>query len=191
MKPKNFPEIPEAVRILREGGILLYPTDTVWGLGCDATNPEAVARIFRIKQRDDAKSLITLMNGADMLCRYIRQVPEIAWSLIEVNDKPMTVIYPDATGLAPNVTAEDGSAAVRIPLHDFCLELISAFRKPLISTSANISGTPAPARFSEISGEIRDAADWTAPAAYEAGATGKPSSILKLGLGGEIRIIRE
>ncbi len=186
----NFPELNEAVRILREGGVILYPTDTVWGLGCDATNAEAVERIFRIKQREDAKSLITLMNGSDMLCRYVRQVPEIAWSLIEVNDQPMTLVYPGAQGLAPKAVAEDGSAAIRIPQHDFCLQLITRLQRPLISTSANRSGLQAPARFAEISAEIKEAVDWIAPQVYEKGATCKPSSLMKLGLGGEIQIIR-
>ncbi len=186
----SYPEINEAVRILREGGVILYPTDTVWGLGCDATCPEAVEKIFKIKQREDAKSLITLMNGSDMLCRYIRQVPEIAWSLIEVNDQPMTLIYPGATGVAPGVVAEDGTLAVRIPQHEFCLQLVTRLQKPLISTSANRSGEKTPARFAEISKEMIEAVDWVAPAKYEQGATGKPSSLMKLGLGGEIQIIR-
>ena len=152
----NYPEINDAIRVLRDGGIILYPTDTVWGLGCDATCPEAVEKIFRIKQREDAKSLITLVNGSDMLCRYVRQVPEIAWSLIEVNDQPMTLVYPGAQGLAPKVVAEDGTAAIRIPQHDFCLQLITRLQKPLISTSANRSGGSTPARFAEISAEIRE-----------------------------------
>lgn len=186
----NYPEINDAIRVLRDGGIILYPTDTVWGLGCDATCPEAVEKIFRIKQREDAKSLITLVNGSDMLCRYVRQVPEIAWSLIEVNDQPMTLVYPGAQGLAPKVVAEDGTAAIRIPQHDFCLQLITRLQKPLISTSANRSGGSTPARFAEISAEIREAVDWIAPQQYEQSATGKPSSLMKLGLGGEIQIIR-
>lgn len=186
----NYPEINDAIRVLRDGGIILYPTDTVWGLGCDATCPEAVEKIFRIKQREDAKSLITLVNGSDMLCRYVRQVPEIAWSLIEVNDQPMTLVYPGAQGLAPKVVAEDGTAAIRIPQYDFCLQLITRLQKPLISTSANRSGGSTPARFAEISAEIRETVDWIAPQQYEQGATGKPSSLMKLGLGGEIQIIR-
>lgn len=184
-------EIQEAVDVLKEGGIILYPTDTVWGLGCDATNEQAVARIFEIKRRSDSKSLITLVSDADMIGRYVKTIPEIAINLIEVNDRPMTIIYPGAMGLAPNVIAEDGSVGIRIPQSDFCVQLIRKFRKPIVSTSANISGEPTPSWYEDINMEIIQAVDWVADPCLEDGATGSSSQIIKVGLGGEIQIIRE
>ncbi len=183
--------VEEAVAVLRRGGVILYPTDTVWGLGCDATNAEAVAKVFEIKQRSDSKSLITLVSDADMLGRYVRQIPPMAIELLEVNDKPMTIIYPGAMGLAPAVIAEDGTAGIRIPMHEFCVALIRRLRKPLVSTSANISGLPAPSTYSQISPEIISAVDWVADPVYEQGATGTASQIIKVGLHGEIAIIRK
>lgn len=183
--------IEEAVKVLKDGGVILYPTDTVWGLGCDATNPKAVEKIFQIKKRTDSKSLITLVNSPDMLYRYVKEVPEVAEQLIEVTDKPLTIIYPGAIGLAANVIGADGTAGIRIPDHQFCQKLIYRFRKPIVSTSANISGEESPKGFQTISKEIKDAVDWVADPAFETGSTGKPSSIIKLGLGGEIEIIRK
>lgn len=189
-------EISEAIEVLKNGGIILYPTDTVWGLGCDATNAEAVEKIYKIKNRNDSKSLIILAADLDMVCRYVKEIPQMAITLVEVNDKPMTIIYPEALKgpkgiyLADNVVAEDGSIAIRIPMHDFCKELIKRFRKPIVSTSANISGEETPESFDQINGEIIKAADWTADPIYENGATGKPSSIIKLGLNDEVKIIR-
>ena len=182
--------IDEALRVLKDGGVILYPTDTVWGLGCDATNEAAVARVFEIKRRSEAKSLVLLACDLDMVARYIRQIPSIAIDLVEVNDAPMTIVYPGAQGLPASVVAEDGSVGIRIPQHEFCQELVRRLRKPLVSTSANISGEPAPARFAEIAPEIRAAADWCAPARLEAGATARPSQIIKLGLRGEVEILR-
>ena len=183
-------EIDEAVEILRQGGIILYPTDTVWGLGCDATNSEAVEKIYALKKRSDSKSLITLVSDADMIGKYVKVIPEIAVNLIEVNDKPMTIIYPGAMGLAGNVIAEDGSVGIRIPQHDFCRQLIRRFRKPIVSTSANISGKSAPSFYEDIPIEIIEAADWVADPVLQEGSTGEPSQIIKVGLGGEIQIIR-
>lgn len=183
--------VEEAVAVLRRGGVILYPTDTVWGLGCDATNAEAVAKVFEIKLRSDSKSLITLVSDADMLGRYVRQIPPMAIELLEVNDKPMTIIYPGAMGLAPAVIAEDGTAGIRIPMHEFCVALIRRLRKPLVSTSANISGLPAPSTYNQISPEIISAVDWVADPVYEQGATGTASQIIKVGLHGEIAIIRK
>ncbi len=182
--------INEAVKVLKAGGVILYPTDTIWGLGCDATNPAAVEKIYKIKKRADSKSLITLVDGLDMLYRYIREVPEVACQLIEVSDSPMTIIYPGAVGLAPNIVAEDGSAGIRIPEHPFCQQLISRFRRPIVSTSANISGENAPSGYHDIAEEIVNSVDWVADPMLEEGSTGKPSSIIKLGLGGQIKIIR-
>ncbi len=182
--------IDQAVATVKAGGVILYPTDTVWGLGCDATNPEAVAKVFAIKRRSEAKSLVILAADLDMVARYIRQIPSIAIDLVEVNDAPMTIVYPGAEGLAPSVVAEDGSVGIRIPRHEFCHELLRRLRLPLVSTSANVSGEPSPVTFRDIPREIIDAADWCAPRKFEAGATGKPSQIIKLGLRGEVQIIR-
>ncbi len=190
-KEIDLEEVKAAVETLKAGGVILYPTDTVWGLGCDATDEAAVARIYAIKQRADSKSLITLVANADMLGKYVKVIPEVAINLLEVNDKPMTIIYPDAMGLAPNVVAEDGTAGIRIPMNDFCVEVIRRFHKPIVSTSANISGQPAPAFYEDIPMEIIDAADWVADPYLEEGATGEPSQIIQVGLHGEIKVIRE
>ncbi|MBR0255921.1 MAG: threonylcarbamoyl-AMP synthase [Bacteroidales bacterium] len=189
-KEIDLEEVKAAVETLKAGGVILYPTDTVWGLGCDATNEAAVARIYAIKQRADSKSLITLVANADMLGKYVKVIPEVAINLLEVNDKPMTIIYPNAMGLAPNVVAEDGTAGIRIPMNDFCVEVIRRFHKPVVSTSANISGRPAPAFYEDIPMEIIDAADWVADPYLEEGATGEPSQIIQVGLHGEIKVIR-
>ena len=200
-------EIPKALEVLRGGGVILYPTDTVWGIGCDATNPEAVARVYAIKKREDSKSLVLLASDMDMICRYVKEVPEMAVQLVEVNDKPMTIIYPDAvagpapadgvmpqpcrTCLAFNTVAEDGTVGIRIPMMDFCQQLVSRLGRPLVSTSANISGEPTPKRFSEISPAILEAVDHTVDPSLEAGSTGKSSSIIKVGLDYSIEIIRK
>ncbi len=187
-------EIDRTLKVLREGGIILYPTDTVWGLGCDATNPEAVAKIYAIKRRSDSKSLVLLASDMDMICRYIKEVPEMAIQLVEVNDKPMTIIYPGAEtgryGLAENTVAEDGSVGIRIPMMDFCKQLIRKFGKPIVSTSANISGEPTPKKYAEISEEIKSAVDLCVDPSLEAGATGLASQIIKVGLDASIQVIR-
>ncbi|MBO4635161.1 MAG: threonylcarbamoyl-AMP synthase [Bacteroidales bacterium] len=193
--------LSEALRVLRAGGTILYPTDTVWGLGCDATNPEAVARIFEIKQRPDAKSLVLLASDLDMVAKYVKEVPSIAVDLVEVNDAPMTIIYPGAIAgeagqpgdrwhLAWNAVAADGSVGIRIPLAPWCRQLVYKLGRPLVSTSANISGEPTPQRFSEIPQEIKDAVDFVVPPSVDTDSTGKASQILKVGLRGEIEIIR-
>lgn len=187
-------EIDKALKVLREGGVILYPTDTVWGLGCDATNPEAVAKIYAIKKRSDSKSLVLLASDMDMICRYIKEIPEMAQQLVEVNDKPMTIIYPGAEtgryGLAQNTVAEDGSVGIRIPMMDFCIQLIRKFGKPIVSTSANISGEATPKTFAEISDAVKNAVNHTVDESLETGATGQASQIIKVGLSGEIQIIR-
>ena len=145
---------------LREGKVILYPTDTIWGLGCDATNTGAVSRIFEIKRRSDSKSLILLVNSEAMLERYVKEIPEAASQILSVTDDPITIIYPAGKNLASGITAEDGSVGIRITSDPFCSELISRLRRPLVSTSANISGEPAPSHFSDISAEIISAADY-------------------------------
>ncbi|MBQ0124381.1 MAG: threonylcarbamoyl-AMP synthase [Bacteroidales bacterium] len=187
----DITEIEAAIEVLKDGGVILYPTDTVWGIGCDATNEEAVAKVYEIKKRSDSKSLITLVSDADMLCKYVKVIPEIAINLIEVNDKPMTIIYPGAMNLAKNVIAEDGSAGIRIPMNDWCVELVKRFRKPIVSTSANISGEQAPALYEEIPIGIIEAVDWVADPYLEEGSTGKASQIIKVALNGEVAVIRE
>jgi len=200
MKPEEIRA--EALKVLRAGGTLLYPTDTVWGIGCDATNPEAVAKIFEIKRRPEAKSLVLLASDLDMVAKYIKEVPSIAIDLVEVNDAPMTIIYPGAIAgepeapgdcwhLAWNAVAEDGSVGIRIPLMDWCKELIFKLGRPIVSTSANISGEPTPQRFSEIDPAIKEAVDFVVPPSVDTQSTGKASQILKVGLRGEIEIIRK
>jgi L-threonylcarbamoyladenylate synthase len=184
-------EIEAAVKVLKEGGVILYPTDTVWGIGCDASDKDAVARVFEIKEREDAKSLITLVADADMIGRYVKVIPQMAIELIEINDKPMTIIYPGAMGLAGNVVAEDGSVGIRIPQSEFCRQLCRRFGGAIVSTSANISGEEAPASFEDINAAILDAVDHIVDPFYEEGATGVSSQIIKVGLDGEIKVIRE
>jgi len=193
--------IADALKVLKEGGVILYPTDTVWGLGCDATNEKAVARIYEIKRRSEAKSLVLLASDLDMVAKHVKQIPSIAIDLVEVNDAPMTIVYPGAQYLAPNAVAEDGSVGIRIPFIEegqeaseggaaFCKALIRRLRAPLVSTSANISGEETPKTFKEISDEIKSAVDYIVPASLERGSTGRSSQIIKLGLGGEVEIIR-
>ena len=195
--------IQAALEVLRNGGVILYPTDTVWGIGCDATDPEAVAKIYSIKKREDSKSLVLLASDMDMICRYVKEVPEMAIQLVEVNDKPMTIIYPgaiagekgvmkaDRRALAFNTVAEDGTVGIRIPMIDFCQQLVSRFGRPIVSTSANISGEATPKKYAEISEEIKSAADHIVDPSLEKGATGQSSSIIKVGLDYSIEIIRK
>lgn len=200
--------IQKALEVLREGGVILYPTDTVWGIGCDATNPEAVAKIYQIKRREDSKSLVLLASDMDMIARYVKEIPEMAVQLVEINDKPMTIIYPGAViGLRPsspdmfpkpdrgalafNTVAEDGTVGIRIPMMDFCQQLVHKLGRPLVSTSANISGEPTPKRYSEISDDIRSAVDHIVDPSLEHGSTGRSSSIIKVGLDYSIEIIRK
>lgn len=194
--------LQKALETLRSGGVILYPTDTVWGLGCDATDEEAVAKIYKIKQRSDSKSLVLLASDMDMVCRYVKEVPEMAVQLVEVNDRPMTIIYPGAVAaepgsapnkgaLARNTVAEDGSVGIRIPMTDFCRELVRRFGRPIVSTSANISGEPAPKDYSGISEAVKGAADYIVDPSLEQGATGQASSIIKVGLDYSIQIIRK
>lgn len=196
-------EIQKALEILRKGGVILYPTDTVWGIGCDATDPVAVAKVYALKKREDSKSLVLLASDMDMVCRYVREVPEMAVQLVEVNDKPMTIIYPGAVAgekgsdkasrhcLAYNTVAEDGTVGIRVPMMDFCRDLVAKLGRPIVSTSANISGEKTPARFAEIADEIKDGVDHVVDPSLEKGSTGQSSSIIKVGLDYSIEIIRK
>ena len=191
----NFDEYKEdiraAVEVMNHGGLILYPTDTIWGIGCDATNAEAVKRVYEIKKRDDSKALITLVDSEAKIEFYVREVPDVAWDMIEIADKPLTLIYDGARNLAPNLLAEDGSVGIRVTNEAFSKELCFRFRKAIVSTSANISGEPSPAVFSEISEEIKSAVDYIVDFRREETGHPKPSSIIKLGKGGEVKIIRE
>lgn len=184
-------DVKAALEALQNGGVILYPTDTIWGIGCDACNEEAVKRVYAIKNRIDSKSMLVLLENAALLERYVDEVPEIAYDLIELTDKPMTIIYDGARGLAKNLVAEDGSIGIRITTEAFSSELIRRFKRPIVSTSANISGKPSPACFDEIEQEIIDSVDYVVKYRQDDVTKAVPSSIMKLGRGGEIKIIRE
>lgn len=187
-------EIKEIVEVLRKGGLILYPTDTVWGIGCDATNEQAVRKVFELKKRDDSKSLVLLASDLDMVCHYVKELPFMAESLVELNDAPMTIIYPGAmTGpgaLAPSTVTADGTVGIRIPMSDFCKGLCSRLGRPIVSTSANISGEATPKGFDDISSHVKEGVDLVVDPALGSEATGRPSQIIMLGLGGEVKIIR-
>ncbi|MDZ7738155.1 MAG: L-threonylcarbamoyladenylate synthase [Bacteroidales bacterium] len=182
--------IREALDILRNGGVILYPTDTVWGLGCDATNTDAVRKIYRIKQRADEKSMLILLDTESRLLYYVKQVPEIAYQLTEVSDRPITIIYPGARNISPELTAADGSAGIRITDDEFCSDLIARLGKPLVSSSANISGEQPPGFFDEISDIIKESVDYIVPLRQDEITRNKPSSIIKIEIDGQFKIIR-
>ena len=184
-------EIKKACEVLQKGGVILYPTDTVWGIGCDATNEEAVKRVYEIKHRADSKAMLVLVDSDVKVDFYVKDVPEVAWDLIQYATKPLTVIYDDARNLAPNLIGEDGSVGIRVTSEEFSKQLCYRFRKAIVSTSANISGQQSPASFSEIQDEIKQAVDYIVDYRQDEPAGAKPSSILKLGRGGVIKIIRE
>ncbi len=184
-------DIKQACEVMSQGGVILYPTDTIWGIGCDATNEEAVRRVYEIKRRIDSKALIVLTDSEPKVEFYVSEVPEIAWQLIEVAVKPLTIIYPDARNLAPNLLAEDGSVAIRITRETFSQRLCQRFRKAIVSTSANVSGEPAPHNFDEISNEIKEAVDYIVETRRDERDKATPSSIIKLEADGTIKIIRE
>ena len=192
MKKRSFDiDIDNAVSALKKGGTILYPTDTIWGIGCDATNPSAVEKVFSIKKRPEQKSLIVLLDDAEKLYDYVEQIPEHAFTLIEYSEKPLTIIYPKAVKLASNVSAADGSIAIRVTKDVFCRELIRRFGKPIVSTSANISNEPAPKTFAEISDEIKSAVDYVVLHRQNENKINAPSTIIRLGLRGEIEFIRK
>jgi L-threonylcarbamoyladenylate synthase len=184
-------DIKDCLNTLRNGGIILYPTDTIWGLGCDATNASSVEKIFRIKERDSNKSLTILVDGTQMADRYVREVPEIISELASVSDTPLTIIYPEGKNLAPGVCSEDGSVGIRICLDQFCNELISRFRKPIVSTSANFSGKPAPENFDEIDKSVIDAVDYVVKYRQDDRRKQSASPVIKVELNGTIKIIRK
>ncbi|MBP7508921.1 MAG: threonylcarbamoyl-AMP synthase [Prolixibacteraceae bacterium] len=184
-------DIKNALRVLKEGGVILYPTDTIWGIGCDATNEKAVKRVFEIKQREDTKSMLVLLENPNFILSYIDEMPDVAWDLIDYSVKPTTIIYDKAKNLAKNLIAEDGSIGIRITNEAFTSKLLQRFRKPLVSTSANISGQASPENFSEISEEIKQKVDYIVKYRQDENSSPAPSSIIKLGVSGLIKIIRE
>lgn len=185
-------DIYTAVHELKNGKSILYPSDTVWGIGCDATNEDAVKKIQQIKGRDIEKSFIILVNSDAMLNKYVPSIPEVAWDLIDLSEKPLTIIYPSGgILLADSVIAKDGSVAVRVVKSGFCSELIKRLNRPLLSTSANLSGEVTPKNFQAISDKIKVAVDHIIPPSYAGHATGKASSIIKLQMNGRVEIIRK
>lgn len=183
-------DLKKAISVLQEGGVILYPTDTIWGLGCDATNEEAVKRIFEIKKRIDTKSMLVLLDAPGKLEGYVSEVPEIAWELISITDKPLTIIYPNAKNLAKNLVSEDNSIGIRITSEQFSKNLCERFKKPIVSTSANISGEASPSNFDEITKEILSSVDFVVKFRQDDYSSSEPSSIIKIEKGNVITIIR-
>lgn len=184
-------DIRKSLEVLRQGGVILYPTDTIWGLGCDATRDDAVEKIFRIKSRIETKSLLILVDSEAMIERYTASVPETAWQLLEVSDSPLTIIYPEGRYLAAGVCASDGSVGIRICREPFCSELIKRFRKPLVSTSANFSGSPSPTNFSAIDPALAALADYTVSYRQDDRGEYTSSPVIKLENDGSLKIIRK
>ena len=184
-------DIKKAIEVLKQGGIILYPTDTIWGIGCDATNEEAVEKLYAIKQRDKSKSMLILLDNPVKVQTYINDVPEIAWDLIDLAEKPLTIIFNEAKNLAPNLINKDGTIGIRITAEDFSRNLCMRFRKPIVSTSANITGQEAPLNFNQIDPQIIDLVDYVVEYRQDEIYKQTPSSIIKLGSSGEIEIIRK
>lgn len=184
-------DIKAAVEVMRKGGIILYPTDTIWGLGCDAANSEAVRKIFTIKRRSDSKSMLSLLDSDAKLGYYVPDVPDVAYDLMDMSEKPLTIVYDNVRHVAPELLAEDGSAGIRVTKEDFSKTLCARFGGAVVSTSANISGEPSPRNYSEISEEIRKAVDYIVTYRQDDRSGAAPSSIIKLGSGGLVKVIRE
>lgn len=184
-------DIKQALEVLQRGGVILYPTDTIWGIGCDACNEEAVRKVYAIKNREDSKSMLVLMENVALLDRYVDEVPEVAFDLIELTDKPLTIIYDGAKNLASNLIAADGSIGIRITREAFSSELIRRFKRPIVSTSANVSGNPSPACFAEIDQQIIDSVDYVVKYRQDDTQKAAPSGIIKLGRSGQVKVIRE
>jgi L-threonylcarbamoyladenylate synthase len=183
-------EVAKALKVIQEGGIILYPTDTIWGIGCDATNTEAVKKIFALKQRDEAKSMIVLLDNENKLESYIQEVPSIAYDLIEYAENPLTLVMPGAKNLSPALISSDGSVGIRVARHEFCQQLIQKLRKPLVSTSANISGKPSPQNFIEVDQEIINGVDYVVNLEQHDTEKKKPSTIMRLNPDGQFEFIR-
>ena len=190
MSRERDEDIRQAVEVLKRGGVILYPTDTIWGIGCDATNSDAVRRVYEIKRREDNKALICLVDSAGRLQRYVRNVPDVAWDIIDLASKPTTLILNGAVGLAPNLLAEDGSVGLRVTSEVFSQQLCYRFQKAIVSTSANISGEPSPQTFADIDPVIIQAVDYVCLSRQRDTSHHEPSSIIKLGPSGEVQVIR-
>jgi len=184
-------EIEAAVETLRSGGLILYPTDTVWGIGCDATNEDAVAKVYALKRSTEKKSMLVLCGTLDMAVKYVNKAPAIAFEVMEMATEPLTTILPGATGVAPNLIPDEGTLGIRVPDHEFCREMLRRFGRPVVSTSANISGEAAPKGLDEVSREIIDGVDFVVNPRFQGRPTRKPSSIIAFGEGGEVKIIRK
>ena len=184
-------DMEEAIQILRNGGIILYPTDTLWGIGCDATNPVAVNKIYSLKQRASNKSMITLLESDTKLNRYVKQIPDIAWDIVEFSEKPTTIIYPEGYNIAHNLLADDKSVAIRIVKEGFCHQFIKKFGKPLIATSANISDQPSPLRFEDIDKRILDGIDYIVNLPSDTKLKPRASTIMKIKMDGTFTLIRK
>lgn len=182
-------EVHNAFEVIKNGGIILYPTDTVWGIGCDATNPEAVKKIYALKQREESKSMIVLMNGDRMVYQVFNNVPEVAWQILDLSEKPTTLILDNPRNVAPNLIAEDKTLGMRLVKEPFCYKLMERMKKPLVSTSANISGQPTPTSFKEIDHHILDGVDYIVNLHHDKVAA-KPSTIIKLGNDLQVKVIR-
>ena len=191
MTQKDIAEdIRQAVQVLRQGGLILYPTDTIWGIGCDATNEDAVCRVFRLKNRDDSKALICLVDSANRMQMYSRGIPDVAWDLVEYSEKPLTLILDGAVNLAPSLVAADGSVGIRVTSENISKELCFRFQKAIVSTSANISGRPSPARFMDIEPEVINGVDYVMRSRQNDTKPSLPSRIVRLRADGEISFIR-
>lgn len=184
-------ELEAALDTLKRGGLILYPTDTVWGIGCDATDEKAVERIYELKRSENKHSMLVLCRDADMIVRYVDKAPGIAFEVMEMADKPLTLILDGAVGVAPNLIPEEGTLGVRIPDHDFCRQLLRTFGRPIVSTSANLSGEATPVALQDVAREIVDGTDFVVDPRFEGRPTRKASSIIAFGEGGEVNIIRE
>ena len=185
-------EILTAIEVLRAGGLILYPTDTVWGIGCDATNAEAVEKIYKLKQSENKTSMIVLCRDADMIVRYVNKAPGIAFEVMDMSEQPLTLILEGAVNVAKNLVPEEGTLGVRVPNHDFCQQLLRKFGKPIVSTSANISGEPTPLKgLKDVAKEIIDGVDFVVNPRFQGKPTGQPSAIIAFGERGEVNIIRK
>ncbi|MEL1255508.1 L-threonylcarbamoyladenylate synthase [Flavobacterium sp. DGU38] len=183
-------EVHKAFEVIKDGGIILYPTDTVWGIGCDATNPEAVSKIYKLKQRAETQSMIVLMNGEKMMYNVFKNIPEVAWQILDLSEKPTTLILDEPRNVAPNIVASDNSLAIRLVKEPFCFKLLERMKKPLVSTSANISGQPTPLAFKDINPEIVKGVDYVVNL-YHDKIAGKPSTIIKLTNDSQVKVIRK
>ena len=183
-------EVFNAFEIIKNGGIILYPTDTVWGIGCDATNPEAVAKIYQLKKRAETQSMICLMNGEKMMYNVFKEIPEVGWQILDLSENPTTLVLDNPRNVAPNLIAPDKTLGIRLVKEPFCFKLMERMKKPLVSTSANISGQPTPKSFKEISPEIIKGVDYVVNLQHEKIA-GKPSTIIKLTSDAQVKVIRK